>query len=186
MYALIKTDGYIQELQDIDPDGRYAPPEEMIPPMLAWVEVPAGWEPYINDDFTWSESGGWVEPEPDYALSRAKAEKLAAILAGANQVSAVVKARYSNPEIDSWQQQEAEARALLADSEAPAPLVRALAENVKTTAPEFAQRIVNNADLAAAATMVIILQQQSMEKAAKEAENIEAALAITVNYTLEA
>lgn len=131
-----------------------------------------------------------VEPLNDAELAAnlplAQAAKAAEILAGANAASAAVKTRYSQPEIDSWPLQETEARALLADPDAPAPLVRALAENIGVTAEEFARRIVNNADLAAIATKAIILQQQAMEKAAKEAESVAAVLAITVNYTLEA
>lgn len=117
-------------------------------------------------------------------LDEAKAEKLAEILAGANAMSATIKARYSQPEIDSWQQQEAEARALLVDESAAAPLVRKLAANTGVSPLSFAQRIINNADNAAMATEAIILQQQAMEKIVNEAESVENVQAMSVTYTL--
>ena len=117
-------------------------------------------------------------------LEEARAAKLLEIIAGANAMSAAIKAKYSQPEIDSWQQQEAEARALLADADAPGQLVRKLAANAGVTPLEFAGRIIGNAEAAAAATEAIILQQQAMEKAVKEAGSVEAVLAVTVDYCL--
>lgn len=144
---------------------------------------PEMWEGQPEGYYTIEEWQALNTPTPP-TLEEARAAKLAEIIAGANAMSVVIKAKYSQPEIDSWQQQEAEARALLADDSATAPLVRDLAANAGVTPLEFAQRIVNNADAAAAATKAIILQQQAMEKAVNTAQNVEDVLGITVNYSL--
>ena len=112
-----------------------------------------------------------------------KTAKIAEILSGANAMSTAIKAKYSQPEIDSWQLQEAEARAVIAGSTV-APLVTKLAANAGVTALEFAQRIISNADAAAAATEAIILQQQAMERAVKEAVSVEAVQSVKVEYHL--
>ncbi len=126
-----------------------------------------------------------VIPEP--TLAEASAAKLAEILADANAMSAAIKAKYSQPEIDSWQLQEAEARALLGDVNAAstsAALVMDLAANDGVSPLEFAKRIVANAESAAAAAKSIILQQQAMEKLVKAAQSVEAVQAVSVNYTV--
>ena len=117
-------------------------------------------------------------------LPAIKEARLTEILTAANAMSASIKAKYSQPEIDSWQQQEVEARALLEDEDVAAPLVCDLAANAGVTSLEFAQRIISNADAAAAATKAIILQQQAMEKAVKEAESVEAVQTVKVEYQL--
>ena len=124
-----------------------------------------------------------VGPVP-LSLEEARAAKLAEIISGSNKMSLVIKGKYSQLEIDSWQQQEAEARALLGDATTAAPLVRNLAANDGVSPLEFAKRIVANAGSAAAVGMSIILQQQSMEKRLKAADSFEAVQAIEVNYTV--
>lgn len=146
-----------------------------------WVEEWAEINAYALDN---PERISEELPGPAPTLEEIRAAKLAEIIAGANTASAAIKARYSQPEIDSWQQQETEAMALLADPEAAAPLVRKLAANVKTDALEFAQRIVNNAQAAATATEAIILQQQAMENTVNLAQNTEEIMAVAVAYNL--
>lgn len=122
MWALINMDGGVQELHAIDPDGRYCPPEEMVPPMQCWVVVPEGWEAYVSNNFCWSPEGGWQEPEPGYILTRAKADVLplinaateAAILGGFEHEVGGVTYRFSYDRDDQANFAQANSAALLA------------------------------------------------------------------------
>lgn len=124
---------------------------------------------------------GPEEPVP-LSFEEARAAKLREILEGANQAYHQVTACYSIPEERSWEQQKAEAEALLADENAPAPIVRPLAENRNIPVLMFARRILDNAARAEALSLTIIMRQQSYEDALAAAENIEAVRNIRAEY----
>lgn len=131
-----------------------------------------------------AEAGAGEGPEAPVPLSleEARAAKLREILEGANQAYRQVTARYSIPEERSWEQQKAEAEALLADENAPAPIVRPLAENRNIPVLMFARRILDNAARAEALSLAIIMRQQSYEDALAAAQSPEAVQNIRAEY----
>ncbi len=118
-------------------------------------------------------------------LPQIKAAKLDEMINGSNEAALSIKKKYSQLEIGSWPQQEAEARAFLSDADAPAPLLHKLAAQDGVSPVELAKRIVTNADAAAVAAESIILQQKTMEKTLKAADSLEAVQAVSVSYSLE-
>lgn len=134
----------------------------------------------------WNAEGRLVKQNPPEAqalsLEEARAAKLREILEGANQAYHQVTACYSIPEERSWEKQKAEAEALLADENAPAPIVRPLAENRNIPVLMFARRILDNAARAEALSLTIIMRQQSYEDALAAAESLEAIQNIRAQY----
>lgn len=129
------------------------------------------------------------EPEPP-SLEDANSKKYAEILSGANTMDAAIKARYSTPEIASFEQQRVGAEAILADNNvlgtpgSPVALVRGLAAAEGVSAVDFAERILHNVRQASAALEAILLQQRAYEAALKKAATTEEVEAITVKYAL--
>ena len=133
------------------------------------------------------------EPEPlspEEALEEANTGKYAEILAGANAMDAAIKARYSTPEISSFEQQRQGAEIIIASATAqgtpgsPVALVRGLAAAEGVSAVDFAERILFNVAQASSALEIILLQQRAYEAALKKAATPEEIEDIKINYTL--
>lgn len=127
---------------------------------------------------------------PPQSLEEANTAKYAEILAGANAMDAAIKARYSTPEIASFEQQRQGAEAIIAAPDitgthgSPVALVRGLAAAEGVSATAFAERILYNVAQASAAMEAILLQQRAYEATLKRAATVEEVEAITVKYTL--
>lgn len=108
-----------------------------------------------------------------------KRKKLAAINVRCESDLAMVKASYPEGEVQSWAKQEAEARAFVADSSAPIPLIEALAEARGIPVPELASRIIAKADAFAVVSGRIIGNRQRCEDEIQAATTIEQVEAVT-------
>ena len=131
---------------------------------------------------------------PPTTLAEVHAATQAAIVAGSNQYAALVKARYSQFEVDSFARQQAEAETVLAGGELPPDaLLPVLVEANQTTLEEFARRVMNNVAQADALGKIVLAQQQAYEKQVKDIMNdtatsdeakIAALTAIVVHYVI--
>lgn len=93
-----------------------------------------------------------------------------------------LKQGYPESEVASWSKQESEARALIADIEAPTPLISALAGERQLPISELATRIVAKSDAFAVISGVIIGTRQRLEDALKalpDTASLDDILAIT-------
>lgn len=151
--------------------------------------VEAGWR---HIDGAWLEPAApepMPEPGPE-SLEEANAIKYAEIIAKANAMDDAIKARYSKPEITSFDVQRQGAEAILANPDvqgelgSPVALVRGLAAAEGVSAADFATRIIHNVAMASAATEALLLQQRAYEAALKRAATVEEIQAITVSYIL--
>lgn len=118
----------------------------------------------------------YIPPVP--TLEEAKAAKLAEINTAANKTLAALTTTYPDREISTFDKQEAEARAYMADPEAPTPLLSALAKARDIDMDELVKRVIAKADAFAAASGYIIGQRQALEdqldacRTVKEVQNI--------------
>lgn len=118
----------------------------------------------------------YIPPVP--TLEEAKAAKLAEINTAANKTIAALTTTYPDREISTFYKQEAEARAYMADPEAPTPLLSALAKARDIDMDELVKRVIAKADAFAAASGYIIGQRQALEdqldacRTVKEVQNI--------------
>lgn len=118
----------------------------------------------------------YIPPVP--TLEEAKAAKLAEINTAANKTLAALTTTYPDREISTFDKQEAEARAYMADPEAPTPLLSALAKARDIDMDELIKRVIAKADAFAAASGYIIGQRQALEdqldacRTVKEVQNI--------------
>jgi hypothetical protein len=118
----------------------------------------------------------YIPPVP--TLEEAKAAKLAEINTAANKTIAALTTTYPDREISTFDKQEAEARAYMADPEAPTPLLSALAKARDIDMDELVKRVIAKADAFAAASGYIIGQRQALEdqldacRTVKEVQNI--------------
>lgn len=118
----------------------------------------------------------YIPPVP--TLEEAKAAKLAEINTATNKTLAALTTTYPDREISTFDKQEAEARAYMADPEAPTPLLSALAKARDIDMDELVKRVIAKADAFAAASGYIIGQRQALEdqldacRTVKEVQNI--------------
>lgn len=118
----------------------------------------------------------YIPPVP--TLEEAKAAKLTEINTAANKTIAALTTTYPDREISTFDKQEAEARAYMADPEAPTPLLSALAKARDIDMDELVKRVIAKADASAAASGYIIGQRQALEdqldacRTVKEVQNI--------------
>ncbi|NYT80864.1 hypothetical protein H0A70_05070 [Alcaligenaceae bacterium] len=123
---------------------------------------------------------GQVElPADDGALAAAaKAERLALANAEADELLAELDRAYPEREVLTWDQQLKEAEALMADSEAPAPLLRQLALSRSIGIADLATRVIAKSNLYKAAAGNIMGARQWVEDQLDEAAGHEAVLAV--------
>lgn len=124
------------------------------------------------------EGGRVVEP----TLADAKAAKSAEILTGSDAAMDAITSTYSENEKLSWPKQEAEAKALLADPNAPAPLLRGIADTRGIALTVLRDNVLANVEASEALTALILGTQQKYEDAVKAATTVEEVQAIEVKY----
>ena len=161
---------------DVDPLGA-------IPPMSAPIAPP---ETTGSEVAAWSGSAWVVLPErppvPGPTLADAKATKSTEILTGSDAAMNLITSSYSENEKLSWPKQEAEAKALLADPNAPAPLLRGIADTRGIALTTLRDKVLANVEASEALTALILGTQQRYEDAVKAATTVEEVQAIEVKY----
>lgn len=117
-------------------------------------------------------------------IENAKALKLAEINVEYERVMARVTATYPQSEMLTFDKQEQEARAYLADSAASVPLLSALSISRGLDMPELVRRVISKADAFAAVSGTIVGQMQALEDRLMLAETVADVDAIAVLYTM--
>ena len=118
------------------------------------------------------------------SLANTKARKLAEINAACDAALASLTAGYPESELLTFDKQEAEARALLADPEAITPFLTPLAAARGMATEELARRVIAKADAFTAASGHVIGLRQKDEDRLKAAQTVEDAAAIVPDYRL--
>lgn len=113
-------------------------------------------------------------------LEEVKSAKLSEINAAADRAIATLTATYPDREISTFDKQESEARAYMADPEAPTPLLSALAKARGISMDELVKRVIAKADAFAAASGYIIGQRQALEDQLDTCKTLEEVQSIVV------
>ncbi|HCU66156.1 MAG TPA: hypothetical protein DF774_10395 [Rheinheimera sp.] len=106
--------------------------------------------------------GVWIANAPDDQVNQLiadynpwppeKATKFAEIDQAFESAVSSLTAGWPQHEIQTWNKQEAEARALVAKPDAPTPMLSTIAATRGLTVPELAQRVIRDADAFTAAS----------------------------------
>ena len=118
------------------------------------------------------------------SLANTKARKLAEINAACDAALAALTASYPSSELLTFDKQEAEARALLADPEAATPFLTPLAAARGMTVEELARKVIAKADAFTTASGHVIGLRQKDEDRLKAAQSVEDVAAIVPEYRL--
>lgn len=121
---------------------------------------------------------------PDLTLEDAKAAKLTEINAACDAALAALTASYPSSELLTFDKQEAEARALIADPATAVPLLTALAAARGIGTTELALRVIAKADAFTTASGHVIGLRQKDEDRLKAAQTVEDVAAIVPDYRL--
>ena len=131
------------------------------------------------------DGGGYIiVPVPEPALPELKVRKLDEINATYQQAIATLTPTYPDDERLTFDKQEQEARAWLADNSASTPFVDALAAGRQMDKAELVSRIIAKADAFALASGSLTGQRQRYEDLLDTAETAEAVAAIVPEYSL--
>ena len=142
-----------------------------------------------------NENGAYIEAREDGyvivairepTLEEAKAGKLTEINAACDAAIAALTASYPESELRTFDKQEAEARALLADPATSAPLLTQLAAERGISVLELAQRVQKKADAFTVASGCIIGQRQKYKDVLDAARTAEDARAVVPAYAMPA
>ena len=125
-----------------------------------------------------TEEQPYVPPVPTF--KEAKAAKLSEINKAADKIMAALISTYPDREISTFDKQEAEARAYMADPEAPTPLLSALAKARGISMDELVKRVIAKADAFATASGYIIGQRQALEDQLDTCKTLEEVQSIVV------
>lgn len=125
-----------------------------------------------------TEEQPYVPPVPTF--KEAKAAKLSEINKAADKIMAALVSTYPDREISTFDKQEAEARAYMADPTAPTPLLSALAKARGLSMDELVKRVIAKADAFAAASGYIIGQRQALEDQLDTCKTLEEVQSIVV------
>lgn len=125
-----------------------------------------------------TEEQPYVPPVPTF--EEAKAAKLSEINKAADKIMAALISTYPDREISTFDKQEAEARAYMADPTAPTPLLSALAKARGLSMDELIKRVTAKADAFAAASGYIIGQRQALEDQLDMCKTLEEVQSIVV------
>lgn len=125
-----------------------------------------------------TEEQPYVPPVPTF--KEAKAAKLSEINKAADKIMAALISIYPDREISTFDKQEAEARAYMADPTAPTPLLSALAKARGISMDELVKRVIAKADAFAAASGYIIGQRQALEDQLDTCKTLEEVQSIVV------
>ena len=118
------------------------------------------------------------------SLANTKARKLAEINAACDAALAALTASYPASELLTFDKQEAEARALLADPEASTPFLTPLAAARGLETEELARKVIAKADAFTTASGHVIGLRQKDEDRLKAAQSVEDVAAIVPEYHL--
>ena len=118
------------------------------------------------------------------SLASTKARKLAEINAACDAALAALTAGYPSSELLTFDKQEAEARALLADPEAATPFLTPLAAARGLETEELARKVIAKADAFTTASGHVIGLRQKDEDRLKAAQSVEDVAAIVPEYRL--
>lgn len=118
------------------------------------------------------------------SLANTKARKLAEINAACDAALAALTASYPASELLTFDKQEAEARALLADPEASTPFLTPLAAARGLETEELARKVIAKADAFTTASGHVIGLRQKDEDRLKAAQSVEDVAAIVPDYAL--
>lgn len=121
-------------------------------------------------------------PEPE--LPELKATKLNVINAAYQQAIATLTPTYPDDERLTFDKQEQEARAWLADNSTPTPFINALAAGRQMDKAELVNRIIAKADAFAIASGLLTGQRQRYEDLLDAAETAEDVAAIVPEYSI--
>lgn len=140
---------------------------------------------FIPWQWTWDGEKPVIKPEyHDEWLGGIKACKLDEINAAYQQAIATLTPTYPDDERLTFDKQEAEARAWLADNSTPTPFVDALAAGRQMDKAELVSRIIAKADAFALASGSLTGQRQRYEDLLDVAETADAVAAIVPQYSL--
>lgn len=151
-------------------------------------------ETYPPEAAVWcNEHGAYIErrgtqfvilavPKPE--LEDIKSTKLSEINTTYQQAIATLTPTYPDDERLTFDKQEQEARAWMADNSTPTPFVDALAAGRQMKKAELVSRIIAKADAFALASGSLTGQRQRYEDMLKKAETAEAVAAIVPEYSL--
>ena len=117
-------------------------------------------------------------------LPNVKARKLQEIVSTVDTALAPLSAEYPYKEQLSFQRQEQEARALVEDPSAPAPLLTAIATARGIGTTELALKVIAKADATTAATGTVIGEAQKDKDRLDAAQSVEDVQAIVPAYKL--
>ena len=115
---------------------------------------------------------------PPLTLNGAKQVKLAEINAACDAEIEAIKATYPDTEVMSWDKQEMEARALLANATATTQLIDSIASARGLGRVELANRIIAHADQFAVATGAYLGKRQKLKDEINAAPTVEQVAAI--------
>lgn len=118
------------------------------------------------------------------SLASTKARKLAEINAACDAALAALTASYPSSELLTFDKQEAEARALLADPEAATPFLTPLAAARGLETEELARKVIAKADAFTTASGHVIGLRQKDEDRLKAAQSVEDVAVIVPEYRL--
>lgn len=118
------------------------------------------------------------------SLANTKARKLAEINAACDAALAALTADYPSSELLTFDKQEAEARALLADPEAATPFLTPLASARGLETEDLARKVIAKADAFTTASGHVIGLRQKDEDRLKAAQSVEDVAAIVPEYVL--
>lgn len=140
---------------------------------------------FIPWQWTWDGEKPVIKPEyRDEWLGGIKSRKLAEINDAYQQAIATLTPTYPDDERLTFDKQEAEARAWLADNSTPTPFVDALAAGRQMDKAELVSRIIAKADAFALASGSLTGQRQRYEDMLDVAETADAVAAIVPQYSL--
>lgn len=125
-----------------------------------------------------------IEAIPEPSLKEAKERKLVEINAACDAALAALTASYPSAELLTFDKQEAEARALVADPSAATPFLTPLAAARGLETETLAQKVIAKADAFTAASAHVIGLRQKDEDRLQAAQSIQEVAAIAPNYTL--
>lgn len=125
-----------------------------------------------------TEEQPYVPPVPTF--KEAKAAKLSEINKAADKIMAALISTYPDREISTFDKQEAEARAYMADPTAPTLLLSALAKARGLSMDELVKRVIAKADAFAAASGYVIGQRQALEDQLDTCKTLEEVQSIVV------
>ena len=145
------------------PNGTYDAPEGLIalPANTPLPDrVPARW---TGKGWDYSAATTLLTPEPDLALVR-KHEKQR-LRERLDEIVSPIRDAYPKTEVQTWDQQAAEAEALIADATSPAPMIRSIAQALGQDPVAYAQAVKAKADAYRALGAAVVAARQTGDTA---------------------